>query len=988
MNDVMTSLDGMRLDNSQSSPLDETAEPANIWSPEAYDELYGMSARDRRPNTSIGFGQSDLVDEEHDYLQERNNFNSASSREPPDHLKSYMHRIGSRLRQLQQAEEDGAQDPFHGLSHKLSINSSPPATKIPNQRPASSHGLLPRPPSRSGSSHGSSGGIFRRPLSQRKLNHRKSAFELGGEMMARTFTTKSSTTTTSSTAQSSSTDQSNSTRLTGGSVMSGYSAGGFSATSAGSLARRKFGRNGSLRRPNTAFESRPMTDSVSGASYHSSHDSHRIQEALSAVDGSMPSENGGILGGLSSPEKKKRGFFKKFLDSAKTSAASARSNMDSGAPPPERPRSVLGNGLTSISGGIQSRSAAKEMGLGGSSGVDWVQMRRDVNRANSLSRNERNERAERCQMMDIPVTTPCDIFNECVEGDEGADGSPVTNPTDFQTINMALVDKGARFVTNLPGIVNAKSLAQTYLCRPHRSDVQRLRAIFTWVAERVAWEEDYEEADADINPRRVIQSRRGSSREIALLVREMCLAVGVHAEVVRGYLKSPGEVILTRDLNEAAAHPNHWWNAVVVDNAEWRVMDCSLANPTSPRRSAYSSAGPQVADPWYFLARPSHICHTHVPLLPEQQHVVSPVPHDVLMSLPCACPAFFKHDLGMWDYDTSLLHLEGLEMSHIQLACPDDVEMVAEVECRAFRPDSDGDLFDSGDTERVRALAQAEFVCGPDDHQHGGGPAPPFKRYTIKAHVPSSPAAAPHATLNVYAGKRGLQHGIASNPHALALALPLTHDGGPNPPFAFFARHPTPHALRHEIYVAGPLCRTLALNNTFVFAVRQHPANPNVGADRPGRPGSPNPARPGSALAAALVPRPGSAMSMASVSMAGSTFSSSHTSDESGNAATAAAAAAAKAADVRNQKPAKLAIQSPSGKILRMTRKGGEVVSGGVGGGSSSSGGAGGRARGEVKRCGSNWESIIKIGERGTWRGLVLADRSARWCVFGEWEAV
>jgi transglutaminase/protease-like cytokinesis protein 3 len=37
---------------------------------------------------------------------------------------------------------------------------------------------------------------------------------------------------------------------------------------------------------------------------------------------------------------------------------------------------------------------------------------------------------------------------------------------------------------------------------------------------------------------------------------------------------------------------------------------------------------------------------------------------------------------------------------------------------------------------------------------------------------------------------------------------------------------------------------------------------------------------------------------------------------------------------------------------------------------------------------GSEWETIIKVGEKGTWRGLVLADRSARWCVFAEWECV
>jgi len=30
----------------------------------------------------------------------------------------------------------------------------------------------------------------------------------------------------------------------------------------------------------------------------------------------------------------------------------------------------------------------------------------------------------------------------------------------------------------------------------------------------------------------------------------------------------------------------------------------------------------------------------------------------------------------------------------------------------------------------------------------------------------------------------------------------------------------------------------------------------------------------------------------------------------------------------------------------------------------------------------------IEVGERGVWRGLVLADRSARWCVFAEWTCV
>lgn len=79
------------------------------------------------------------------------------------------------------------------------------------------------------------------------------------------------------------------------------------------------------------------------------------------------------------------------------------------------------------------------------------------------------------------------------------------------------------------------------------------------------------------------------------------------------------------------------------------------------------------------------------------------------------------------------------------------------------------------------------------------------------------------------------------------------------------------------------------------------------------------------------------------------------------------------------QKPAKLAIQTPSQKILRLTRKQEHFARGGSAGGGDEEGAAG---------LTTSWETVIKIGERGTWRGLVLADRSARWCVFAEWECV
>ena len=186
-----------------------------------------------------------------------------------------------------------------------------------------------------------------------------------------------------------------------------------------------------------------------------------------------------------------------------------------------------------------------------------------------------------------------------------------------------------------------------------------------------------------------------------------------------------------------------------------------------------------------------------------------------------------------------------------------------------------------------------------------------------------------------------IQHSIKDIPHALAFSVPILHTGE-NPPYEFLSRHPTPHAQRHDLYVAQPQCARLVVNNTFVFVVRQHPSSLSNNSPNPGS-SSPVP-----------FTRPNSALSMTNSSAAGSSFS--------------------QGSSVQ-QKPAKLAIQTPSGKIMRLMRKNENTIS---------TSGLGASDMGD----GSVWETIIKIGERGPWRGLVLADRSARWCVFAEWDCV
>ncbi|KAK3494003.1 hypothetical protein B0T13DRAFT_449875 [Neurospora crassa] len=910
MDDVMEQLDV--LSGGGKLPRDGSPEPLDPWAPEAFEEIHQKSrkARDKRPQSTL------LIDEGYETYSGTGSSLVGPTSKPPQpqdepsrlpQLSNYVERMESRLRTMHQ----------HSASMNNITEGPPPPPKSPfMNRPKSS--------------------IESRVAADPRLRKKKSSYDMGRQTLDRSSTTKT-TSTNASDAPSNVTYSSTTTDSTNRSLMSGVSAGGISATSAGSLARKN------RIRAHSALSIREESDRpetpFTGITYHSSHASENVHMQPKSRTDLGQEDSMGNLGGLVTPKPKKQNFIKRILESAKTGVANSRNSIASAGS--SSPTKSATNPLSALSGG-PSLLPAKNIGREGmGSGVDWVQVRRDVNRSNSLSQNERTERKERCQMLDHPALNPVEELYNSIDGDEGADGMPVQEPFNYLTINLSQVDKNSRFVASLPPTTTAASLAATYVCRPYHSDVQRLRAIFTWVSEKVCWEEDFE---GPIDTRRVIHSKRGCSEEFAVLVAEMCEAVGLHCEVVRGYLKSPGEI---PDAN-IVPRPNHWWNAVIVDN-EWRMMDTCLASPSFPRRALYSSWNSSQADPWWFLARPTEICWTHIPEHHEQQHICPPVAHEVLLNLPCACPPYFKHGLDMFDYNTSLIRIEDLEMVHIKFNVPADVEIAAEVETRALTKDNDGDVFESGEVVKKRALAQAEWFGG-------------VKRYTVKALLPGDEGT---GTLKIYAGKRGLMHSIKDIPHPLAFALPIIHTGE-NPPYEFVTRHPTPHAQRHDLYIVQPQCQRLALNNTFVFIIRQHPSSSST-SDGPMSPSI-------TSGSASPIPfhRPSSAMSMTSSAAGGSQPST--TAGGSGNSSSSS-----------SKKPAKLAIQTPGGKILRLMRKEDRGNGRGTGIGFGSRAAAQAAAEPGEEGDGGTWETIIKCSERGTWRGLVLADRTARWCVFAEW---
>lgn len=693
--------------------------PADPWSPAAFGQVYQQSPKKGyiRPETSLGIaGRNEYEDEDDEngipvYPQPH--------QRPMSTVRMDNDQIENAIRRFQQPSQKSI------LSDDYDLAPAPPPKNYASRPKSSLDGTL------------------RKRRSQYDLHADSPSPSLSRMPRPRPLGRESTIKSNATSNNSSSSNATTSTAATTVSIMSGMSAGGFSATSAGELDRSRRAKSALGTRSNilsptfgrpagfSVRQETPQGSSTGSGSGSWSQSRPRALHKRGQTWGTSEIDSTDVLGGLSAPKPKKKGFFKKLLIGAKTSAASAR-GVAQGANEQymSYTQKSIPDGVTAIAGG---RAAVQE------AGADWVQVRRDVNRANTLSKNERLERQERQQMMDQLVLRPVDALDEDVDGDEAADGGIVEDPQEFEAPSLSLVDKAARFVNNIQPFTTPESLAVNHVCRPYRSDVQRLRAIFTWISEKMAWEHpsgpNGETGASGVDTRRVLTQKRGSPEEIAVVVQRMVEAVGIPCELVRGYLKAPGENL---DV-EAVPRPNHFWNAVPIDG-EWRFLDCSLASPTHPRRVMYSSAPANSAEVFYFLTKPSHLCWTHAPLQLEQQHMVPPLPMPILLALPCACPPFFRHGLQMINYDTSLTRIENLEVVQIEFSVPIDVECVAEVETNGFAIDQDGDVFETGEVVKKRALAQVAWEGG-------------MKTYRVKGVLPGDEG---EGVLKIYAGKRGL----------------------------------------------------------------------------------------------------------------------------------------------------------------------------------------------------------------------------------------
>lgn len=179
--------------------------------------------------------------------------------------------------------------------------------------------------------------------------------------------------------------------------------------------------------------------------------------------------------------------------------------------------------------------------------------------------------------------------------------------------NYSRIDEHARFVP----LVETSSIPRlsAYLTKPAANEVERVRALHTWITHNIRYDETIEVNSPWSAPEEmklqhaetVLQNRKGVCLGYAQLFAAMAQAAGLQTAVVSGMVKEPDGYI---------PRIGHAWIAVQIDK-KWFLCD-----PTWDAQSVLRKNNRNKKE--YFLLKPAEFIYNHLPFDPMWQLLENP----------------------------------------------------------------------------------------------------------------------------------------------------------------------------------------------------------------------------------------------------------------------------------------------------------------------------------------------------------------------------
>lgn len=243
---------------------------------------------------------------------------------------------------------------------------------------------------------------------------------------------------------------------------------------------------------------------------------------------------------------------------------------------------------------------------------------------------------------------------------------PATPPPSTDPDRYARIDQHA--LSTPPAMEKEVATLASYLVRTAQNDEEKVRAIYRWITDRIAYDTDSYFAGKDHfpdgSPEQTLLTRKAICDGYSRLTHALGEAAGLKMEIVSGFASGYGA--------DAGERENHVWNAVKLPEG-WRLMDSTWGAGSIGQDRKFRK---QFQD-YYFLTPPAQFLVTHFPTEDHWQLLLPPMTREEFLSRPKKQPEFFALGLSVVQ---EVGHLQADPRAVVELRAPAHVYLSAQLE--------------------------------------------------------------------------------------------------------------------------------------------------------------------------------------------------------------------------------------------------------------------------------------------------------------------
>lgn len=416
--------------------------------------------------------------------------------------------------------------------------------------------------------------------------------------------------------------------------------------------------------------------------------------------------------------------------------------------------------------------------------VDWATFRAEINRANSLTSQDKQARTKRItREQSHVIIKPLEHVSEININETTGE----TGPIDFSDMSFSKVEQ---FMAHYDHSSDLNEIISDVSVKFGSSKFNQIRCVLLHLCQFEIVPEANKISQAKPKLSEVMVKGEASIFQLNYLFKKILDALRIPAELVLGFWKKPNEY-----YHDEQFIINHCWLSILVEN-QYFLMDI-LSFKNGPMCNLNNSS--TGFNEHYFMARPLSLVSTHIPSVIEAQHVIPPIDHSVAFYLPRIFSGFSKNRLRFKNFNNALTKLKDHEIMEVELEISADVELFTLVKTAKT-------------TTNELCLCQVYWANNT-------------RFAKIKATLPQSESV---GVLQIFAGPKGLQKHF-NNVHELAVVIPFSHEGI-SKPCKFVPRYPTVQSQINDLYIKLPQIGRIFAKNSVNFEVLQHPSNGFTGS--------------------------------------------------------------------------------------------------------------------------------------------------------------